>query len=60
MTHAYAMSHAAADGDRGKRRAPRAWLSARLGQRQQQTLGILGLQHVSDDQSSQRDKRRWV
>jgi len=36
------MSHAAADGDRGKRRAPRAWLSARLSQQRQQTLGIIG------------------
>jgi len=36
------VSHAVADGNRGKRRAPRAWLSARLTQQRQQTLGIIG------------------
>ena len=37
------MSHAAADGDCGKRRDQHAWLSARLSQQQQQqSLGIIG------------------
>jgi len=40
--HAYAVSHLAADGDRGKRRAPRAGLSVMLSQQRQQTLGIIG------------------
>jgi len=40
--HAYAMSHVAADSDSGKWCTPRAWLSARLSQQRQQTLGIIG------------------
>jgi len=50
VMHAYAMSHASANGDRGKWRAPHAWLAARLSQQRQQTLVIIGsllaLQHI--------------
>jgi len=42
VTHAYAVTHSAADGDRGKRRALLALLSVMLSQQRQQTLGIIG------------------
>jgi len=52
------MSHAATVGGHGKRRAARGWLSP--SQQRQQTLSSIGLQHVNDDQSLQRDKPRRV
>jgi len=51
---AYTISHAATVGDRGKRQAARGWLSAR--KQLQQTLSGIGLQHVNDNHSAQRDK----